>query len=98
MKIELTKVAQFHVRQTPPNGSSWLIIAQVPSKGPQLGPLGFSFSLTRHGYFRVQFYIDCGDKEKNKALYDKLYAYKNTIQAQLENVPSPLEWERMDDK
>ena len=95
---ELTKVAQFHVRQTSPDGSSWLIIAQVPSKGSQLGSLGYSFSLARHGHFRVQFYIDCGDKEKNKALYDKLYIHKDTMQTKLEDMPSPLEWERMDDK
>jgi len=93
---DLNKVAQFHIRQVSPDGLSWANIARAPGTGAQAGFLGFSFA--RHGRFRVEFYIDSGDKEENKRLFDKLYLRKHEIQAELEGIPGSLEWERIDDK
>jgi hypothetical protein len=75
---------------------NWIIIGRVPNTGSPAGFLGYSFA--RYGRFRTEFYIDFGDKEKNKNLYDKLYSRKDLIQVELENVPGSLEWERIDDK
>ncbi len=93
---ELTKVAQFPFRQTSPDGFNWIVIAGMPSAGPQVGILGLSFA--RHERLRVEFYIDTGDKERNKLIFDKLYIHKNEIQAELISVPGSLEWERIDTK
>jgi len=93
---KLTNAAQFRVRQASPDGLNWIIIGRVPNTGSQAGFLGYSFA--RHGRFRTEFYIDFGDKEKNKNLYDKLFSRKDLIQVELEGVPGSLEWERIDDK
>jgi hypothetical protein len=44
---------------------------------------------------RTELYIDVGDAEKNKALFDWLFEQKENIQSKFEN---ELDWERMDDK
>jgi len=93
---ELKRVAQFHFREVSPDGFNWIVIAGVPSTGTHVGSLAFSFA--RYSRLRVEFYIDSGDKEKNKRLFDKLYSSKHEIQAELEGMPDSLEWERMDDK
>ena len=93
---ELTRVAQFHVRQVSPDGFNWIIVAGIPESGPQIGIVGFSFA--RHGRLRAECYIDTGDKERNKLLFDRLYMRRNEIQAELGNVHGSLEWERIDEK
>lgn len=93
---ELRKVAPFQVREAGPDGLSWMIIAKLPTKGPQAGFLGYAFAW--HGRFRVEFYIDAYDKEKNKRVFDQLYLRKDKIQAELSEKVGSLEWERIDDK
>jgi CBS domain-containing protein len=93
---KLTKAAEFPVKQASPDGLNWIIIGRAPSVGLQVGFLGYSFA--RHGRFRAEFYIDCGNKERNKFLYDKLYMRKNVIQAELADLSGSLEWERIDEK
>lgn len=44
---------------------------------------------------RVELYIDQGDSEKNKTLFDLLFQEKVNIESELGN---ELEWERLDDK
>lgn len=44
---------------------------------------------------RTELYIDVGDSEKNKALFDWLYEQRNDIQSKIEK---EIDWERMDDK
>lgn len=93
---DLTKVAQFHIRQVSPDGFNWIIVAGLPEAGPHIGIVGFSFA--RHGRLRVECYIDTGEKEQNKQIFDKLYMRRNEIQAELGNVRGSLEWERIDEK
>jgi hypothetical protein len=107
----LAKAAEFPIRDASPDGLSWILLGRVPSLDPfeamawqikgvvpdtnsSAGFLGYSFA--RHGRFRTEFYLDSGNKERNKDLYDKLYVHKSTIQAALEGVPGSLEWERID--
>ncbi len=93
---ELRKVSPFQVREAGPDGLSWMTIAKLPSTGPQVGFLGCAFAW--HRRFRIEFYIDSYDKEKNKRLFDMLYLRKDEIQAELRDIPASLEWERIDDK
>ena len=93
---ELRKVSPFQVREAGPDGLSWMTIAKLPSTGPQVGFLGCAFAW--HRRFRIEFYIDSYDKEKNKRLFDMLYLRKDEIQAELRDIPGSLEWERIDDK
>ena len=88
--------AQFPIKQSSPDGLSWLIIARVPKVASQTAFLGFSFA--RRGRFRVELYIDSGDKARNKALFDALSERKSIIQNELVGVTGTLEWERIDDK
>lgn len=55
--------------------------------------LGASFA--HGGRVRVDLYIDQGDAEANKALFDELVANKDEIEHAF---GSDLEWERLDDK
>jgi CBS domain-containing protein len=110
---KLGKAAEFPIREASPDGLNWIILGRVPNLNPaeliamqmdgldldtnfSAGFLGYSFA--RHGRFRTEFYLDSGDKERNKDLYDKLYVRKSTIQAALEGVSGSLEWERIDGK
>jgi hypothetical protein len=93
---DVRKDAPFSVRGAGPDGLSWVTIAKVPTDGPSLGSLGYCFA--RYGRFRVEFYIDSGEKERNKHLFDLLYQRREEIQAALSSIEGSLEWERIDDK
>ena len=47
------------------------------------------------GKARAELYIDFGVKERNKALFDRLYEQRESIEPQFD---TPLSWERLDDK
>lgn len=89
---ELSRVAHFSLRSYSAHGRNWLTLAQLAGAAS----LGFSFA--RRKRFRVELYIDSGNKEKNKQLFDALYMRKVQIQAELESITGTLEWERIDDK
>ncbi len=92
LHAELSQVANCN-RRSPPQGSrSWMTIAQIP------GPAYLGFAFTRRKRFRVELYIDTGDKERNKHLFDMLYTRASEIQTELKDVPGSLEWERIDEK
>ena len=55
----------------------------------------FSAVFAQGGRVRVEVYIDQGDAEKNKALFDALKEQQETIEA---DYGANLEWERLDDK
>ena len=86
----------FAVREAGPDGLNWMIITKLPTKGSQAGFLGYAFA--RHERFRIEFYIDTYDKDKNKRLFDLLYLRKEEIQAELRGIVGSLEWERIEDK
>lgn len=54
---------------------------------------GMSFALGDR--VRVDLYIDQGDEEKNKALFDLIYQDRENIESQF---GEKLEWERLDEK
>lgn len=64
------------------------------SAGSGVRGVPFNFVATK-SYGRVELYIDRGDKDENKAIFDELYSQK----AAIENAfGSPLTWERLDNK
>jgi hypothetical protein len=56
---------------------------------------GFSINFSKKSTARVELYIDCGDTEKNKDRFDKLYSDKEYIEREMDQ---KLIWERLDDK
>ena len=58
---------------------------------------GFSISInfSKRSTARVELYIDCGDVEKNKSRFDKLFSDKDNIESELKQ---QLLWERLEDK
>ena len=73
-------------------GRSWLSF--------NTGISGFNYraSFTNKGGFRrarVELYIDHGDKEKNKELFDELADGKEEIESQISD---EFEWERLDNR
>ncbi len=47
--------------------------------------------------FRVELYIDTGNKEANKSAFDQLLAMRTEIESIVEN-DSPWEWDRLDNR
>jgi CBS domain-containing protein len=76
------------VKDASPDGSSWIVVVQET----QL--TGFTFAFTRRKRFRAELYIDTGNQETTKQIFDRLYAKKD----QIESITGPLNWERLDEK
>lgn len=56
--------------------------------------VGFNFVITK-SYCQAELYIDRGEKNENKAIYDKLFALKSEIE---DKFGGCLGWERLDEK
>ena len=57
--------------------------------------LKFNYWISIKDQTRVNLYIDTGDKERNKAIFDKLHSAKDTIES---DFGQSLQWEKIDDK
>jgi len=57
--------------------------------------LCYGLSFAEGKRVRVELYIDLGEGEKNKALFDRIQAEREDIEAKF---GEPLEWERMEDR
>ena len=55
----------------------------------------YAFSFAQHRRVRAEIYIDSGDAEKNKRLFDLLFAQKQTLESAM---GSELTWERLDER
>lgn len=89
---ELRKKSDFPVRDASPDGASWIVIQTIPSVGPSNGL--FNFSFTRDKRLRVELYLDLGDQEQTKSVFEKLFAQKDKIETQV----GAVEWERLDNR
>lgn len=56
--------------------------------------ISYGTSFAKRGRVRAEIYIDQGDADRNKALFDRLFAQKSDIEREF---GEPLEWERLDD-
>ena len=89
---DLKKKADFPINNASPDGTSWITVQRVPEAGSYAGY--FTFAFTRGKRFRVELYLDMYDQDLTKAVFDRLHAQKEQIEALL----GPLTWERLDEK
>ncbi|KAA3654880.1 MAG: DUF4268 domain-containing protein [Chloroflexi bacterium] len=82
-----------HLHTPRPDGANWYWTKNFGVQGRHLGSSNYSFG--RGGIFRVEFYIDFGDKELNKQFFDKLKEQKEEIETALGH---ELLWQRLDSK
>ncbi|GHO56098.1 DUF4268 domain-containing protein [Ktedonobacter robiniae] len=85
-----------YYRLPSPDGTHWMRWRWIPDKGAPVTWLDFSF--THFHSFRVELYIDTGDRERNKLIFDALYERREEIKKELGELAEALEWDRMDDK
>lgn len=71
-----------------PSTQGWI------SAGSGTGGVGFNFAAGKN-YARVEIYIDRGDREENKAIFDALHARSSELD---EKFGGGLVWERLDTK
>ena len=90
---DFRSAASFQVKEHSPQGQNWYTVSGLPNVGPQLAILAFSFAQSNR--FRVELYIDSGDKERNKRVFDQLSSRRTEVEADLGEA---LSWERIDDK
>ncbi len=76
------------------DGSSWIVVTRLAPEGESRNSI-FGFSFARGGRFRVELYIDQGDKEANKRIFDDLHRQRDAIEAE---VGEDLSWERLDQR
>jgi predicted transcriptional regulator len=88
---QLASRSTFPLRSLSPDGESWIVIASLPSDGPKLATLGFSFA--RRNRFRVDLYIDRGVESENKRIFNKLLEHRSAIEIEL---GTSLSWERLE--
>jgi len=86
----LEQISDFPLRKLSPQGQSWHILTSFARDAALLNA-----SFTRRKSLRIELYIDCGDKAKNKERFDTLMGHQAAIESA---VGEPLQWERMDDK
>jgi CBS domain-containing protein len=85
--VERLKSSLLAGKSVASNGRNWLPIIQIP-------PCTIVFSFTSGRKSRVELYIDTGNRDKNKALFDALYGQREAIE---EALRVPVTWERLDD-
>ena len=89
---ELRALGGIPVRTAGADGSSWVVVTRLAPEGEaQLSIVGFSFA--RGNRFRVELYIDQGDRETNKRIFDELHRRREEVEAR---IGEELSWERID--
>jgi CBS domain-containing protein len=89
---EVRKKASSPIRDVSPDGASWMVLYTIPRGASTNG--SFSFSFTRTKKLRVELYLDLGDQEETKSVFDKLLVEKAKFESEL----GPVEWERLDNR
>ena len=83
---EINKVTNLY-QNISPSRDHWI------GAGSGMSYVGYNSVATRN-YIRIELYINSGDKNNNKTIFDSLFAKKDAIEADFGN---PLSWERLDD-
>lgn len=90
--LDLRENAQFTIRDFSPGGKNWMVCYAISESDTTIANYGFSFA--RGQRFRVELYIDTGDRGTNKRIFDLVHAEKEKLEIKF---PS-LTWERISDK
>ena len=83
---EINKVTTLY-QNVSPSKDNWI------GGGSGMGSVGYNSVATRN-YIRIELYINCGDKNNNKVIFDSLYAKKDKIESEF---GEGLTWERLDE-
>lgn len=89
---DLRASGEIPIRALSPDGQSWINITRLTPEGEAHRSV-VSFSFARGGRFRVELYIDEGDKKTNKRIFDELYPRRDEISSA---IGEDLSWERLD--
>lgn len=89
---ELSAIAPFRLNKSKPDGLGWVHVFYFPEDKKQI-PLSYSFARGRR--LRIELYINVGNQEKNKQIYDELHFHKSNIE---EKAGEELSWERLSEK
>lgn len=93
LNTRLKKEPGYDYLQPLPDGSSWAWTKNAAVDGQHLAAFNFSFG--RGGIFRIEMYIDSGEREINKRLFDLLYERKAIIEDEFGH---ELHWQRLDNR
>ncbi len=85
----ISRLTQFKIKPYSPKTRNWMTIGRI------LECAYFNFAFTYRRRFRVELYIDTGNVQKNKDIFDRLLARKNAIELE---VSAALSWERLEGK
>jgi CBS domain-containing protein len=86
----LREYAAFPLHPTNPTGISWLVLISFPGRKSWLI---LSFALRQR--LRLEYYIDTGNKEDNRRVFDALSVHRTLIEGE---VGQALEWEPLQKK
>jgi hypothetical protein len=86
LKVAATRSPRF--QNISPGIQSWI------SAGSGIGGITFTFAAGK-SYGRTELYIDRGEKDENKGIFDELISQKEAIE---NTFGGPLTWERLDGK
>jgi CBS domain-containing protein len=92
-RVELQKKYSLPLKPSSPAGTSWFNVIALPFDRPQQATLTVAFA--KGNRFRVELYIDTGDRERNKYIFDELYTHRDEFQSKID---VPIRWERIDEK
>lgn len=79
----------FPLRDVSPDGASWMVVQTLPKTSG-----AYSVSFTRGKRVRVELYLDTGEQDTTKEIFDKLSSKKEELEAKL----GPIEWERLNNR
>ena len=93
LMTRLRQETEIAIKESSPSGTNWIEVIKLPKEGPQRSIIALSFALNSR--YRIELYIDTGDKEINKAVFDDLEDEKESIE---KSIGQKLEWERINEK
>jgi CBS domain-containing protein len=93
LKTRLSREASFPLRSISPAGLSWQNLATLDERNPDSASLVAAFARGRR--FRIEIYLDYGDRQRNKSCFDFLHVSKEHLE---QTLGEPLAWERLDQK
>jgi hypothetical protein len=93
LQEELKGGPEFATRPNTPTGEAWQVLA--PAGGVEGAGLYYIAAFAPDNQFRLELYIDTGDRIRNNRIFDALAAQRWAVEDAL---GSALSWERMDDR
>lgn len=93
LKTKLKEELKLPLKESSASGTHYISLIRVPGSGKQLASIIAAFA--NGGRYRIEIYIDTGEKEINKAVFDDLKAQQLAIENELGH---SLGWERIPEK